>query len=101
MVEEKGDGLDSSSSTTVGDLAKTGAKSAVNADQNEQLPDDNVKPKKGILRFILGSDVPPIPEEPDPYPEYSSSLWSRLTFSWITPVLNVCTTVLPPPLHST
>jgi hypothetical protein len=53
--------------------------------QRDQEP---VKSKK-LFRFLIGSDIPPIPDVPAKYPESNVSFFSRLTYSWISPILRV------------
>lgn len=50
---------------------------------------DEVQGKKRFMSFLFGNKVPPIPEEQLKYPEPEASFLSKLTFSWITPVLKV------------
>lgn len=45
---------------------------------------------KKLFRFFVGSDIPPIPDIPEKYPESNVSFISRVTYSWISPILRVC-----------
>ncbi|CAN6646908.1 oligomycin resistance ATP-dependent permease Yor1p [Trichomonascus vanleenenianus] len=43
--------------------------------------------KRRFLTLFTGTEPPPLPEVPVKYPEVDASLLSRLTFSWISPLL--------------
>ena len=48
------------------------------------------KKNKRFLRPLVGSKVPPVPEEQKLYPELQVNIFSRFLYHWITPLLTVC-----------
>jgi len=54
-----------------------------------QIDQEQPAKSKKLFRFFIGSDIPPIPDVPAKYPESNVSFFSRVTYSWISPILRV------------
>lgn len=57
--------------------------------EDNTTPLQNGRSPHRLLTIFTGRTIPPVPEVPEKYPEPDASIFSRLTFSWITPLLTV------------
>lgn len=70
---------------------KAGTSPAIDSLSNGDS-DSTPERNRRLLSLFFGSKVPPVPKEnAGVYPESSANILSRITFSWVSPILRVRT----------